>query len=246
MSDLGDAVVVFATDGWDVVTFPKDLDRSGWYTLGGTVALGGLLYAYDGEIQDWFRRNRGEGLNGAIGDVGDFFEPVGNMGNTNKFYLAGLVTGYASGWEPLQHASADILLSHWIASITRQSVRWAVGRHRPEEGLGPYEFERGEGTSFPSGHASSIVQVATVFSHHLDFWPATAALWGIAGAVSFQRVDSEGHWASDTWIGAMWGWGVSQVVLRNAEARRRDGRAPAVRPFVDPSTGMLGFSIPLP
>lgn len=60
-----------------------------------------------------------------------------------------------------------------MASLTRQSVRHLVGRQRPEAGAGPYAFEPGEGTSFPSGHASSILQVASVFSHHLGWWPAT-------------------------------------------------------------------------
>lgn len=245
MADLGDGVEAFVLDGWDVVTFPKDLDRSGWYEVGGTLAVGGLLYAFDGDIQDAFRRNRGHWLSRGLRDGGDFFEPVGNMGETNRFYVAGLVTGYAIGWKPLQHVSADILVSHWLASLTRQSVRYLVGRRRPETGLGPRSFEPGEGTSFPSGHASSAFQVAAVLSHHLDRWPATAALYGMAGLVAFQRVDSEGHWASDTWIGALWGWGVSRVVLRNAGERRAGEGGSAVRAFLDPVTGMAALSVPV-
>lgn len=175
------------------------------------------------------------------------------MGRTNKFYVGGMLVGALTGWDALERAGRELLFSPYIAALTRQSVREVVGRRRPFEGEGAYQFAIGGGTSFPSGHASTIFQVVSVVSDHLDFWPATAALYTMAGVVSYQRVSSGSHWPSDVWIGAMWGVGVAHMVLRIAErreeaqeAKERVGGA-ALRLTLDRGTGApaLQLSIPL-
>jgi membrane-associated phospholipid phosphatase len=155
--------------------------------------------------------------------VGEIFEPLGLMGNTNVIYLGGIAAGWLTGLDPLLHVSRDLVVSHWLASGTYQLPRRWIGRYRPEQGRGPRAF--GNGTALPSGHSSTIVQVAAVLSHHLDRRPASLLLWGMAGTVLFQRIDSEKHWASDVWLGAAWGYGVARLVLRNADRRRgEEGR----------------------
>ena len=95
-------------------------------------------------------------------------------------------------------------------------------------------------TSFPSGHASTAIQVAAVVAHHVNWWPADVALYGTAAAVAYQRVATEKHWASDVFLGAAWGWGVAQVVMRRRELLRSE-----VVPILDPATGALGLRIPV-
>lgn len=244
-ADAWKGVEIFADNTFDVVTFPKDFDSDDWKIFGGVLAVGAGLYAVDGDIQDWFRRNDGNSVKDFVRESGDFFEPLGDMGETNAYYMAGMAIGYLTGWDRLNWIGQDMLFSHFIASLTRKSVRAVVGRHRPEFGAGPRSYDpfSDEGTSFPSGHASSAFQVAAVFSHHIDNLPLEIALYTMAATVAFQRVDSGGHWASDTWIGSAWGWGVSQIVLNNGDRRRGLGDNSRVRVGVDPTTGMVAFTI---
>ncbi len=239
-SDLGDGISAVGADAYDVLTFPKLMDGGDWARFAGVLAVGGLLYSVDDDLYDGLVERQDQGWSEGLRDVGDFFEPVGLMKNTAPFYAGALAVGYVADWKPVQYIGQDLLVSHLLSTLTRIPVRELVGRARPTDGVGAYTYEPGEYKSFPSGHAASIVQVATVVSHHVDAWPVQAAVWGMAGTVLFQRVDAGTHWASDTWIGAAWGWGISKIVLSNADRGRG-----VVRPMMDGRTGMPGLSVPV-
>jgi hypothetical protein len=245
--------VIFGQDGWDVLTFWDELDRREALLFGGVVAVGGLLLSLDEPLQEGVERNTEWGPLNWLQEAGEFLDPLGNMGDTNKFYVAGWLIGGATGWDALERVSRQILFSHYIAALTRQTVRDLVGRQRPFEGEGPYSFE--DGTSFPSGHASSIIQVASVLSDQIDWWPASVALYTMTGLVSYERISSGSHWPSDVWIGALWGWGVAHVVLRNAERREAteaggSGGAPGLplrlSPVLHGLTGQPGLQLTIP
>ncbi len=243
-SDLLDGGIGFGRDLWAVVSFPSRLDQDGWLTLGGVVAVGGALYSADLEITRATLRQAGHQPHDALRDVGDFFEPIGLMGNTNAYWAGGIVVGYVTGQEWLRAPARDLLVSHWIAGVMRNPVRDLVGRRRPADGVGARTFVRGEGTSFPSGHSSTIMQVATILSHHIDRKWASVLLYGAAASVVFQRVDDEKHWASDAWIGAAWGWGVARTVLANRTDGARGPPGPAL--VLAPGPGGLGLAIRVP
>ncbi len=242
-SDVVDGGVGFARDLWAVVSFPSRLDGRGWAKVGGVLGVGLALYTVDAEITAATLRQAGHQPHDAIREVGDFFEPVGLMGNTNAIWAAGIVAGYLTKQEWLRAPARDLLVSHWVAGLTRNPVRDFVGRRRPSDGFGARTYVRNEGTSFPSGHASTIVQVATILSHHIDRRWASAFLYGAAATVLFQRVDDEKHWASDTWIGAAWGWGVARTILRSPEG---ESSGSGVGLALVPGPGGLGLALKVP
>ena len=230
--DFGGALLDFGVDTWRIVSSPADLDRSGWLRVAGVVAVGGALYLVDDEINSHLVDTPPSGLRRGVRDVGDFFEPLGLMGNTNVYYAGAATVAYFVRQERLQLLFKELLYSHWIAGGTRQLVGRPVGRVRPRDGGTASTFDSGEGRSFPSGHSSTIVQLAHVLAHHIDRTPASIVLYGLAGTVVFQRFDSGAHWTSDAWIGAAWGLAVSSIVMRVEEegrlpARVRVGAAPA-------------------
>lgn len=92
----------------------------------------------------------------------------------------------------------------------------------------------------PSGHAATVAQLAHILSHHIDNPWATGILWAGASTVMFQRLASGAHWASDVWVGAFWGVGIAEVVMRSREAEWV-----AAAPLVDPETGALGIQVRL-
>jgi hypothetical protein len=235
--DAVDGVRLFAEDLWAVASQPARLDRAGWLRLAGVLAVGGYLYAYDEDIDRAVQRNRGNDAIQAAAEVGDALDPVALMGKTNRYYAGGIAVGYLFGWEKLQRVSADILFSHFIAGIVRNGGKLFIGRARPKADVGAREFG-GDGTSLPSGHASSIFQVATVLSKHIDWWPASVVAYGLATAVAVERVESREHWASDVWIGAVNGRAIARIVMRE-----HDEKGVLVVPTVVPETGSVGLLV---
>lgn len=218
-NDAVGGVTLFASDAWAVLSAPARWDRGGWLRAAGVFATTGLLMVYDEEIDRAVQRNKDGPVLGAIVDVGNVFEPLGLMAHTNVYYAAGIGVGYLFGWDRLQRVSTDILFSHWIAGMYRNFAKIFIGRARPFEEKGAYHFELNGGTSFPSGHASTIFQLATVLSAHVDWTPFTWAAYAIAGCVGVQRIESRGHWASDVFFGAANGIFVAKVILREHDER---------------------------
>jgi undecaprenyl-diphosphatase len=220
LRDLGNMGKIYLSDSWHIYSSPGRINRHDAYWLAAFTATAGILYAYDQDIYDRLKRNEDDRLYRPFRKIGKTFEPIGMMGNTNKYYFGGLAAGYIFKIRPLMEISAQILESHFIAGGVKNVANIVVGRTRPHEGKGPRYFEFNKGTSFPSGHTSSIFQVATVLSHHLRFRPATIILYGIATSVAFQRVTSDSHWPSDVFIAAVYGTAVSRAVIRLHENRK--------------------------
>lgn len=220
LRDLGNMGKIYLSDSWHIYSSPARIGRRNAYWLAAFTATAGILYAFDQDIYDGLKRNEDNRLYRPIRKIGEAFEPIGMMGNTNKFYVGGLAAGYIFKFRPLMEISAQILESHFIAGGVKNVTNIVVGRTRPHEGQGPRNFEFNKGTSFPSGHTSSIFQVATVLSHHLRFRPATVILYGIATSVAFQRVISDSHWPSDVFLAAVYGTAASRAVIRLHENRK--------------------------
>ncbi len=234
----------FAGDAWATMTTPFVIEDGD--VARGTVILATALtlFALDGAVHERVVDASDSGVGASIEDVGEFLDPVALMGNTNRYWIAGMLVSDLVGAEYLETVFKEILFSHWIAGAGREIIGGAIGRRRPEGGLGEYSFSFRDGSSFPSGHAATITQLAAILSHHIDRWPATVLLYGLAGTVVWERVSSDSHWPSDAVLGAAWGWGVAQVVMRRREVSAGIGPWGAV-PTVDPATGSLGLRIPL-
>jgi membrane-associated phospholipid phosphatase len=238
LRDVGSGVRLFASDLGAVVTKPARMTRHDYIWLGELFFYGSWMFYYDEDIMRSVQQNQDQPFLSLVGDIGDTFQDLGLMSITNRYYVSGIVVGYVFGLDPLQRICTDILFSHWISGMYRSAFKVFVGRARPREGKGAYEFEFNSGTSLPSGHSSSIMQVATVFSHYADWWPATVALYTIALSVCYQRIESEEHWASDVWFGAMNGAAVARLVIR-----QHDRKGVIWVPTANPSTGTYGVQL---
>ena len=248
--DLAGAVADFGIDGWSVVSAPGPVGRSGLDPVrAASWPWAGLLYTIDDEVHDRLVGHPRSGLRQSVRDVGDFFEPLGLMGNTNGYYAGAAVLSYFAGQERLQLLFKELLYSHWIAGATRQGVGRLVGRGRPKNAPDASTFDPGQGRSFPSGHSSTIFQLAHVLSHHIGWTPASVALYSAAATVAFQRIDSEEHWPSDVWVGSVWGLAVAAVVIRVEEEGRLEDRGwvpPGTDIGLTPSEGGLALTVRVP
>ncbi len=97
--------------------------------------------------------------------------------------------------------------------VVVSALKYTTRRERPLVGDGRGQFLRG-GNSFPSEHAAAAWAAASVIAHEYP-GPLTKLLaYGTAAAVSFSRVHSREHFASDVLLGSLIGQLVAQQVYR--------------------------------
>jgi membrane-associated phospholipid phosphatase len=210
-------VRLVAEDFWSAATSPLRAEREHWIRLGQVVAIGGVLFVFDEDLDRAAQRNRDEPLVDGIDGLGSELDAFGLMGKTWPLYAGTMVVGYVTGVDRMKRIGGEILVAQWMAGALRNGFKLAVGRRRPNEGRGARFFEWNGGTSLPSGHASSVFAVAEVLRLHARRWWVTVPLYTAAAAVGVQRVTSRQHWASDSWIGAVSGVAAARFVHRRHE-----------------------------
>lgn len=242
--DIGRGLSTVAHDAGAYALAPFRASKRDLLVAGGVLAVGGLLYAFDDDIHRLVQRNEGEFFFDETRRVGDRFHRWGLMGPTTRYYAGLMVVGYGIDQPWLVRMGAEVLESQFLCGYVRQITIRAFGRSRPHEARGAYDFEPGEGTSFPSGHATSIWSAAEILRQHADRWWVTTALYTIAGCVSLQRLYAEQHWASDVWTGAALGIATARFIHARHEGADPDGTRlrPRVGPDGSPGLGLTwGF-----
>jgi membrane-associated phospholipid phosphatase len=204
---------VFLYDTGYIITSPLRLTGRQALVWGGLFAATAVVYAYDQEILDWLQGTRYKPGFKWFHEMGEFFEPMGHMGVMNKYYIGGLALSYVVKQEKATQIFAEILEAHFIAGMGKNAANALAGRARPHEGQGPYSWGNDGGTSFPSGHAINIFQLATVLSHHANRTWFSIGAYTIAASVGVQRVMSDAHWTSDVIMGAAFGTAVARCVV---------------------------------
>jgi len=224
---------VFFADAWHVASSPARMGWSDAAWTAGVIGTGLVIYANDQAIYDAFQRSRENEVYRAARWLGDRWEPVGNMGNTNVYYVGALAAGLATGWKPLERVPAEILQSHWTAGGLRNIGELTAGRRRPFEHEGPRAFDPPNGTSLPSGHASVMFELAAIAAHETRDTPFSIPVSALghfaAASLSMQRIDSGNHWPSDVYAGAVAGAVISRALLARRDERyaRERGEAAA-------------------
>lgn len=121
------------------------------------------------------------------------------------------------GHARLHDAAGLGALAFACAGLVEFTLKHLVGRPRPDAGLptlavlGPtfgHDLD-----SFPSGHATSVFAVATVFA---SFYPRLSVpFYLLAAAIAAGRVYLERHYPSDILAGAVIGMLIASALLRS-------------------------------
>ena len=107
------------------------------------------------------------------------------------------------------------------AFLVATALKYAVGRARPEQGLGNRTFEgptRATGyQALPSRHTAVAFAVATPFAleYNADW------LYGAAALTNLARVGSREHWVSDTVGGSLIGYALGRIFWESSRARKK-------------------------
>ena len=200
-----------------ILTAPARWRGDDWTSAGlATAAIGGTA-AFDKTIKDHVQVHRTSGED-------KFMEQFQKLGSTWSFgVLAGFeVWGEVGGDSTAKAIALDGLTASIIGpGLIGTSVKYAVGRVRPNSATRTFEFKPLSGNqSFPSGHAAQAFAVATAIAEHYPAWWVQGLCYGSAGLVGFARIEQNAHFASDVVAGSILGWSVARAIVH-----RHDGPA---------------------
>ncbi len=222
-----------------LATSPARLDTTSAIITLGLVGIGGVLYAKDEEIRDLALRHKTS-----------FLDDLAVAGETVGYpYCVGLAamwggTGYLVKNEKMKATSLLSLESFAVADTISISFKLATGRARPKRDRGstsykPFSFDMSD-TAFPSGHATAIFSIASVFADQYESRWAGVLAYGLACLSAWERISDDKHWASDVFGGAVLGTVVGKSVVYLDKQR---DRSVWLFPMAESSTGTLGVLV---
>lgn len=185
----------------DAVHLVREADwQTPLYALGATAVLVPLT-SLDDEINPWVQHRY-------RGDVADYLDFTNELGGPRMtlpvvgLFAASLVTDNAR----FQDAAFTSLQALVYAGAANYALKYAIGRVRPEEDRGVYEFAPFSGnTSFPSGHTATAFAVLTPW---VLYYPnvGTYGLFALCTGTAVARLARDRHWATDVLAGGTVGF----------------------------------------
>jgi membrane-associated phospholipid phosphatase len=230
----------FFKDDVDIWTAPFNFDLKDSLLFGAVLVGTGILVANDEGIYESFktfqtRNSWVDNVSPKITMLGDWGIDCGIAG---LFFLGGVVIRDKKARNTGLMALETLLHTGFLTQV----IKHLAGRQRPNvEGGQDYWFGPGaiftryrEGyfsryDSFPSGHTISAWGLATVIAENYKnhFW-VPLACYSLATAVGLSRLTEDAHWFSDVFVGAVLGYAIGKMVVRNQNKRLQV--APAVTP----------------
>jgi membrane-associated phospholipid phosphatase len=225
-------------DTKEVFTAPVRWDSRDWLIFGGIAAGIGTVMAFDEQIERGIRHARSDTMTAVFDNV----QPFGNeyaIGVVGAFYVAGEIFKDPKA----KNTALDSIAASAIASgILTNSLKYVVGRGRPTDNKGAYDFEPFSGRdSFSSGHTTEAFALASVITdHYPDAWVQFTA-YGLAGTVGYARLNNNRHWPSDVLAGAVVGTFVGKTVVRFNRNHRKVQLQPIVGPDIRGAEIAIGW-----
>ena len=209
------------------LTSPIRWEGEDWRHIGMTIGGTLLLSLADEPMYDIMKNNKSKTAN-YLAEFG--------YHNGKPYAAYGIAGGfYAVGWlidDQWTRETAVVLTTAYATSGVLQAVfKKVVGRARPTEGFGNYEFRpfRNDAgfSSFPSGHTQIAFVTAMVLAERVDQTWLKAVFYTGAAVTMASRMYVNAHWLTDVTLGAVLGYFCTNTVIRRLEQNRYG------KPFTD-------------
>jgi membrane-associated phospholipid phosphatase len=201
-------------------------DNGAPFLLGAGLAGSGRFL--DGGSERFFDRNPAPRFGAAGRRLGE----AGLMVPAVALLFAG---GRVSHDQRFRAATYDATQAFIVAGAYTHALKYTVARERPDGS---------NRLSFPSGHTSTTVALATVASHHYGPKVGLPA-YAVAGLIGISRIESKAHHLSDVIAGATLGYlSAKTVVRRNGDLPGR-GRRLVLAPALPAHGSGVGLSVSL-
>ena len=237
----------FLRDEGEMWTAPFHLDGKGLLTFGAVLAATGMLIANDEAIYKGFKafqadHSWADKASPVLTLLGDWGLDCGIAG---VFFLGGVLardrrardTGLMA-WETLLHTGLLVQVVKHLAGRQRPSVAGGSDHwHGPAAFFKRYQGYFSNYDSFFSGHTVSAWGLATVIAEnyrHRSWVPPLC--YGLATLAGLSRLTEDAHWLSDVFLGAVIGYAVGKMVVRNQRRRLQ------ITPALTPAGAGLSFS----
>jgi membrane-associated phospholipid phosphatase len=215
---------------------------------GAAVAATCVLIANDEKIYEEFKSFQGanpwvDKASPAVTLLGDWGVDCGVAG---LFFIGGVLardrrardTGMMA-WEALLHTGFLVQVVKHVAGRQRPSVEAGNDHWHGPAGFFKRYDERcfSKYDSFFSGHTVSAWGLATVIAGNYrgHFW-VPPLCYGLATLAGLSRLTEDAHWLSDVFLGAVVGYTIGRMVVRNQNKRLH------MMPAVSPGGAALSFS----
>jgi membrane-associated phospholipid phosphatase len=237
----------FFKDEKEMWTAPFNLDLKATLLFSAVLVGTGILIANDEGIYASFKAYQGR--NSWVDTVSPKITLLGDWGIdcgiAGLFFLGGVALKDQKARDTGLMALETLLHTGFLAQV----IKHLAGRQRPlvEQGhdywFGPAAFFKrysekyfSRYDSFASGHTISAWGLATVIAENYKnhFW-VPLACYGLATAAGLSRVTEDAHWLSDVFVGAVLGYAIGKMVVRNQN--RRLQLSPSIAP------GGMGLSV---
>ncbi len=189
-------------------------DAPAWWieAAAGAAALG-TLFLFDEPVRDLVLDIRGD-VGDDLASVGDDY---GTWATTAPIVMGGGVLLGAvlegSVGARLAAAAAVGVLS---GSMANETLNRALGRRRPSEELGSWQFDPFHGhASLGSGHTAYAFAIAGAVDEVTEGW-WSIPFYAAAAGTGLSRVYQDRHWLSDVAVGAVIGLWVGRRTTRAA------------------------------
>ncbi len=162
-----------------------------------------------------------------------------SLGKTLPFLgmgLAGMAT-LAAEDKRLSDTGLASLQAGMTGLLANYGLKYAVGRARPVDQLGPADFRPFDrkDASFPSNHSTLIWAAVTPFAEEYQMpW-----LYGVAAMTNFGRIASKQHWLSDTVASSFIGYGIGTFFWE--QRRKPEDKGPKIVVAPNGVTAMWEF-----
>ncbi|HOW32051.1 MAG TPA: phosphatase PAP2 family protein [Bacteroidales bacterium] len=218
----GPYIKSYGADSWSLLKAPLHWKPKQWLTLGAIAGSGVLLYSQDGAIRDFVQEHRTT--------PGDKFFRYGFEHWGSGYYTIPLLGGLYFGgrWLKNDRLSATALTAGKAAVVSAvfvNVVKQAAHRHRPfqDDPANPKNWDGPLGdwhhTSFPSGHSTLAFSVAAILaSEYSETVWVPALAYSLAAGTAFSRIYHDKHWASDVFIGSVFGWATGRFIWKRNQA----------------------------
>jgi len=194
--------------------------RYGRYVV--ALTAGAAIFAFDKDLNDISRERY---LHSSGADA--IFRHVPNLGTRGPYAVSvPLLVGYGLVFKDRKYvvAGGELVAGLVLVEGVTQAAKGAFGRKRPFQTDSPYHFFE-SGTSFFSGHSSSVMTYATIMAKNFPRQDLSVVgidrevplvpilVYSVAGMVMAHRLYTNVHWASDVYTGAMVGYGVGALMV---------------------------------
>lgn len=178
----------------------------------------GLAFLVDQPLQRYIQRHRNQTTN----DISSVFRRQGE-----PIYYAGvslgiLATGIIFKNANIRRAGGRVVAAVAFSTLISESVKRLVGRSRPNERAGAFQFHPFTSlkdsagfqtrSAMPSGHTTVAFAVAASLADDIHNTYVDVLLYALAAGTAYSRVNDNRHWLSDTWMGAALGITTAKLV----------------------------------